>query len=78
MGVQDISEMSNCLNKTQQKILKVVSKKELRSSNDYLYALASLGGHIKYNGRPGWITLNKGMKELLVIERGWKLASLKT
>ena len=32
---------------------------------DALFAIAGLGGHIKQNGDPGWLTLGRGMNRLL-------------
>ena len=37
-------------------------------------AIASLGGHQKSNGRPGWLTISRGFRKLLEMEQGWKLA----
>ena len=37
-------------------------------------AIASLGGHLKSNGRPGWQTLGRGYRKLLEMEEGWHLA----
>lgn len=34
------------------------------TSQQVLLAVASLGGHIKYNGRPGWQVLHKGWRKL--------------
>jgi Transposase DNA-binding/Transposase DDE domain len=39
-----------------------------------LAVVAGLGGHIKYNGPPGWQTLASGYMELLAFERGWLAA----
>lgn len=39
--------------------------------HDALWAVASLGGHIKSNGEPGWLILHRGMAELLAYEVGW-------
>jgi Transposase DNA-binding/Transposase DDE domain len=39
-----------------------------------LAVIAGLGGHIKYNGPPGWQTLAAGYMELLAFERGWLAA----
>ncbi len=36
--------------------------------------LAKLGGHIKYNGPPGWMSLARGYDELLSMEAGWLAA----
>lgn len=38
------------------------------------YAVASLGGHLKHNGRPGWIVLGRGYEKLLAYELGWVAA----
>lgn len=37
---------------------------------DALLAVASLGGHLKNNGPPGWLVLQRGFDELLTMERG--------
>lgn len=37
-------------------------------------AIASLGGHLKSNGRPGWQTLGRGYRKLKEMEAGWHLA----
>ena len=41
------------------------------SAKDVAYAIARMGGHIKNNGDPGWITLARGMRDLEMIELGW-------
>jgi len=71
-----IEEIKNCLTKNQISILKKLSSKdriELQTANDYMHAIARLGGHIKYNGPPGWIVLFRGMQELSTLEIGWSL-----
>lgn len=35
-----------------------------------MLAVAGLGGHLKRNGEPGWLTLTRGFHELLVMEAG--------
>ncbi len=37
-------------------------------------AIAKLGGHLKSNGRPGWLVLGRGYQELLQMQAGWELA----
>lgn len=37
-------------------------------------AIAKLGGHLKRNGLPGWLTLGRGMETLLTMEAGWRAA----
>jgi hypothetical protein len=39
-----------------------------------LAVIAGLGGHIKYNGPPGWQTLAAGYMTLLAFEQGWLAA----
>lgn len=68
------------LNPTQLMLLKLLAKKNNRKIPNkinamyVLYEIASLGGHIKNNGPPGWLVLRRGFNELLSIERGWLLA----
>lgn len=38
------------------------------------FALAGLGGHLKRNGLPGWLTLFRGRKKLALLEQAWLLA----
>jgi hypothetical protein len=42
---------------------------------DALVAVAALGGHLKRNGPPGWITLARGYERLLTLEEGALLAA---
>ena len=44
------------------------------TAKEVLHAIAKLGGHIKNNGPPGWLTLRRGLDALLAVERGWNLA----
>lgn len=37
-------------------------------------AIAKLGGHLKRNGPPGWLTLGRGLQALLLMEAGWRAA----
>src|SRR5690606_29175975 len=46
------------------------------SSRDVLLAVASLGGHIKPNGDPGWLTIMRGFQQLVSLVDGWRLAKL--
>jgi hypothetical protein len=59
------------------KVLQTSSKKQLPANlsvRDAMLAIAKLGGHLKRNGDPGWITLGRGYERLLILEEGWKLA----
>jgi hypothetical protein len=38
------------------------------------FAIAKLGGHLKRNGPPGWLTLGRGLESLLIMEAGWRAA----
>jgi len=39
-----------------------------------LFAIARLGGHLKRNGPPGWLTIARGYEDLLLMEVGWRAA----
>ncbi|GAC1353343.1 MAG: IS4 family transposase [Polyangiales bacterium] len=39
-----------------------------------LIHLARLGGHLRNNGPPGWLTLSRGYEKLLVLRLGWEIA----
>jgi hypothetical protein len=41
---------------------------------DALSLVARMGGHLRRNGKPGWLVLLRGYKELLMLEEGFKLA----
>jgi hypothetical protein len=41
---------------------------------DVLFAIAALGGHIKHNGDPGWLTLARGFEQLNIFTAGWSAA----
>jgi hypothetical protein len=40
---------------------------------DAMLSIASLGGHLKHNGWPGWQTLASGYETLSTLAEGWKL-----
>ena len=63
------------INETQKEVLEAITGKTLNNIKDILYAVANLGGHIKYNGPPGWMVLFRGMNQLNLLETGWKLRS---
>lgn len=41
---------------------------------DVAYAIAGMGGWLKRNGPPGWLTLMRGFERLLTLEEGWIMA----
>jgi hypothetical protein len=43
---------------------------------DAYLAIAALGGHIKYSGNPGWLTLARGYQKLELLVEGWVAAKL--
>ncbi len=40
---------------------------------DAMLSIASLGGHLKHNGAPGWQTLASGYESLCLLVEGWRL-----
>lgn len=44
------------------------------SLQEVCFGIASLGGHLKRNGPPGWKTLKHGYSYLLAMEEGWRMA----
>jgi len=45
------------------------------TAQEAAYAVARLGGHLKRNGDPGWLTLGRGFERLLFLEAGWAAAA---
>lgn len=45
-----------------------------KTVTDAIALLARMGGHIKNNGPPGWMTLGRGYEKLLLLRAGWQLA----
>lgn len=54
--------------------LEAVSNKKILSSQEALAEIAKLGGHIQYNGPPGWLVIWRGFRELASMARGYLLA----
>jgi hypothetical protein len=46
----------------------------LLTAEQATYAIAKLGGHLKRNGPPGWLTLGRGFEALILMEAGWRAA----
>lgn len=42
---------------------------------DAMSAIATLGGHIRNNGEPGWQVLYAGFRDLMLLEAGWAARS---
>lgn len=67
------------LTTTQVDVLRVLGRLTLPpnpTNQQVLRAIAALGGHIKYSGPPGWLTISRGYVELLALTRGWEAAKL--
>lgn len=65
---------TDVLRPAQIEVLRSFGRRKLSGSptvRDALLAVAGLGGHVKYNGEPGWLVLMRGMRELLAYEAGW-------
>jgi hypothetical protein len=67
------------LSKSQIEVLRVMGRiplPEEPTQRDALLAVAALGGHIKWNGDPGWLTLARGYADLVMLTAGWEAAKL--
>lgn len=70
---------TEALSEVQVKILHTAVKRlklnvklpKLPTVRQAMLAVAALGGHIKWNGPPGWIVLGRGLDKLLMAELGW-------
>lgn len=63
------------------KILRQSSKTPVPSrltNRSLLLAVAKLGGHLKRNGSPGWMTIARGYEQILWAEVGWRMAMQST
>jgi hypothetical protein len=72
---------STVMSETQLKVLRALGRVRLPDAptiRDALLAIAALGGHIKYSGDPGWLTLARGFSELRLLTRGWEAAQLQS
>jgi len=60
-------------------VLRTLGRRKLPpapTAQDAYLAIAALGGHIKYNGDPGWLTLARGFEKLATLTEGWCAAKL--
>lgn len=69
---------TDVLSETQLQILRATSRRvklgPTPTAREVMRAVAGLGGHLKRNGEPGWITLGRGFDKLLEYELGWLAA----
>lgn len=60
-------------------VLRVLGRLKLSeapTTREVYLAIAAMGGHIKYNGPPGWQTLAAGLEKLQTLTEGWLAAKL--
>jgi hypothetical protein len=70
---------TDLLSSDQLEVLRVGGRLRLPAqptAREIYYAVAALGGHIKYSGNPGWLTLARGYEKLETLTAGWRLAKL--
>ena len=70
---------STVLSKDQVDVLRARGRLQLPAEptvRDAYLAIAALGGHIKYSGNPGWLTLARGYEKLELLVEGWAAAKL--
>jgi hypothetical protein len=66
------------VNPVQLHILRLLKPKLIGAeptAEQVMQAVAQLGGHLKRNGPPGWMTLGKGYAHLLELEKGFRMAT---
>jgi len=75
------AQASEVLTDTQLRLLRAALLKrhgthlpDAPTNRDVLLGIATLGGHIKNNGDPGWMVLGRGYEQVLTMELGWELA----
>lgn len=60
-------------------VLRALGRRKLSASpttKEIYFAIAALGGHIRFNGNPGWLTLARGFEKLQSLSEGWTAAKL--
>ena len=68
------AKATTALPNTMIKVLHIFTRIKLPAqptARDVLLAVAALGGHLKHNGEPGWITLGRGYEKLRTLTEGW-------
>jgi hypothetical protein len=55
-------------------VLRAKSRTPVKTVTQALAAIAKIGGHITNNGRPGWLVLWRGLRDLLLLTQGFALA----
>jgi Transposase DNA-binding/Transposase DDE domain len=67
---------------SQSELLLLMKRSDYKMSSEptlkeALWAVASIGGHIRNNGDPGWLVLMRGFQELLKMDMGYQVAKEK-
>jgi hypothetical protein len=65
--------VEQCFTPDQVFVLRAKSRNPVNTVADALAAIARMGGHITNNGRPGWLVLWRGFRELLLMAYGFAL-----
>ena len=62
-------------------VLRALGRRKLSAAptaQEAYLAIAALGGHIKYSGNPGWLTLARGFEKLATFTEAWRAAKLQS
>lgn len=71
------AEATSVISLVRLKILRMLLEGKLSANptaREVMMAVASLGGHLRSNGPPGWQTLGRGWQKLLTMEEGFRMA----
>lgn len=79
---KDQTPATDVLSETEIDVLRVLSRRHrlprVPSARDALLAVAGIGGFLKRNGEPGWLTIGRGFDELVRADRLWRTAKSTT
>jgi IS4 transposase len=62
--------VEECFTSDQVFVLRAKSRHPIHTVSQALAAIARMGGHIRNNGRPGWLVLWRGLRDLLLLAYG--------
>jgi len=71
------ADATSVINTIRLQVLRALLKGKLSANptaREVMMAVASLGGHLRSNGPPGWQTLGRGWQKLLTLEEGFRMA----
>jgi hypothetical protein len=66
--------VEKCFTPDQIAVLRAKSRNPINTVTHALAAIAKIGGHIRNNGRPGWLVLWRGFRDLVLLAQGFALA----